>query len=196
MIGEAGSGSQALAEAQALRPDLVVVEPEVPEGGPPLVADLSRGAAGCAVLVLTGGGDEGAASRALQAGARGYLVKDCAPEELVRAIERVHDGELVLASGAAEAVLKDLGTDPERASGPLGLTAREGDVLGLVVQGRTNPEIARALCITEHTVKGHVARILRKLGVGNRVELAAHATRDGLATPAPVDGAGAPPKTP
>jgi DNA-binding NarL/FixJ family response regulator len=190
VIGEAASGPDALAAAQALAPDMVVVEPAVPNGGAQLVAALCRQVPGRAVLVLAQPGDDVAASRALQAGARGYLIKDCEPDHLVRTIERVNAGELVVAPEAARVMLREFaGEEARGAESGDALTAREREVLGLVAYGRTNPGIAQELSITEHTVKGHVAKILRKLRVDNRVQLAAYATQRRLGESVGLPGA-------
>jgi len=180
VIGEATSGPEALARIRALQPDVVVVDPAVPEGGPSLIAEICQEALACAVLVLTSSRGEGEARQALQAGARGYLDKDREPDDLVRAIERIHAGELVVGQAAADTVLKDLSGETSGTSGLSALTTREVEVLTLVVQGRTNPQIALELCITEHTAKAHLARILGKLGLENRVQLATYATQQGL----------------
>lgn len=180
VVGEAATGSEALAQARSLQPAVTVVEPDVPEGGPNLISELCRETPTCGVLVLTSGSPEDGAGRVLQAGARGYLDKSCEPDDLARAIERVHAGELVVSPGATDALLKDLGGETSREPAPSGLTEREVDVLRLVVQGRTNPEIARELCITEHTAKGHLAKILSKLALDNRVQLATYGLQHGL----------------
>lgn len=188
VVGEAGSAAEALARARSLRPDVVVVEPELPDGGPHLVAALAREPPGYAVLALALGHDETTASELLQAGARGYLLRDCEPEDLVRAIQRVHAGELIVAPTVVARVLQDAAGEPARSADSLALTEREREVVGLVARGCTNAQIARALTITGHTVKGHLARILGKLGLENRVQLAIYALHHGLAAP-PVDTA-------
>ena len=182
VVGEAATGAEARARARALRPDVVVVEPEVPDGGPGLVADLCRELSRCSVVVLTAGDGHDAASQALRAGARGYLRKACELDDLLRAIERVRVGELVVAPEVADGVLNGLGNERSPAPRADGLTGRELEVLRLISQGRTNPEIARELSITEHTVKGHLAKILGKLRLGNRVQLATYAMQRGIAT--------------
>lgn len=180
VVGEATSGPEALARIRALQPDVVVVDPKVPEGGPSLIADICQEAPAGAVLVLTSSHGEGEARLALQAGARGYLDKDREPDDLVRAIERIHAGDLVVAQVAAVNVLKDLSGDSSGAPGLSILTTREVEVLNLVVQGRTNPQIAQELCITEHTAKAHLAKLMGKLGLENRVQLATYATQQGF----------------
>ncbi|MBI3965364.1 MAG: response regulator transcription factor [Chloroflexi bacterium] len=183
VIAEAGTGHEARARARLHRPAVAVVEPEVPDGGVQLLADLCQETPDCAVLVLTSASDDAAASQALQAGARGYLRKSCTVEDLVHAIERVHAGDLVVAAALAPAVVKDLSGDGAREPDRLGLTPRELEVLQLVAKGHTNPQIARKLCITDHTVKGHLASTLAKLGLANRVQLATYATHHGLLPP-------------
>jgi DNA-binding NarL/FixJ family response regulator len=184
IIGETGNGRKAVCQAQSLRPDVVLVEPEVPDGGPQLVASLSGAAPGIAVLVLTLGSDNRSARHMLLAGARGYLRKDCEPQDIVRAIERVRAGELVLGPGTSDSLLRELDGEHPRGSALDGLSGRELEVLHLITEGSTNPEIARGLYITENTVKGHVTKILGKLALENRVQLATYALRHELAPPA------------
>lgn len=187
VVGDAASGEGGLGQVQSLRPDVVLVEPEVPDGGSTLVANLHAAAPECALVVLTLGSDESSVRRTLLAGARAYLRKDCEPQELVRVIERVAAGELVLGRGVSESIL--LIEDDHPHGSPLeGLSERELEVLRLIAQGLSNPEIASALCITENTVKGHVTRILDKLGLENRVQIATYALSHGLAGWPPRSG--------
>jgi len=182
VVAQAAAAADALAQARSLQPDVVVLDPAMPDGGPRLVAELCREAAGCAVLVLTLGDGTDQASPLLRVGARGYLQKNCESyefQDIVRAIQRVHAGELIVAPEAAAGVLQNLRGDAARTPAERELTGREHEVLQLVARGCTNPDIARALCITEHTVKGHLAKILRKLGLENRVQLATYAVRQG-----------------
>jgi DNA-binding NarL/FixJ family response regulator len=182
VVGQAATTAAALAQVRSLQPDVVVLDPVVPDGGLQLVAELCRVASACAVLVLTLGDDTGDASSLLRAGARGYLHKNCEScdlEDIALAIRRVHTGELVVAPTAAAEVLQELRGDAVRTRSGRELTDREQEVLQLVAQGCTNADIGRALCITEHTVKGHLAKILRKLGLDNRVQLATYAVRRG-----------------
>ena len=98
VVGEADAGMEALALARTAQPDVVIVEPAVPGGGLKLIAELCREVPRCAILVLTEPTNDDAVGGALKAGARGYLQKSCEPEDLVRTIERVHLGELVVAA--------------------------------------------------------------------------------------------------
>jgi DNA-binding NarL/FixJ family response regulator len=182
VVAQAGTGNDGLALVQSLKPDVVIVEPSVSNGGTELIAQLSQAVNGGVVIALTDSAREAGAisvGEALQAGARGYLDKYCEPEDLIRAIERVRLGE-VLVSAKAEAVGHE--APAGGSAGPDGppLTNREREVVRLVVEGRTNADIARAMCITEHTAKGYLAQILRKLAVDNRVQLATFALQQGL----------------
>ena len=177
VVGEADTGIEALALARAVKPDVVIVETSVPAGGLKLLTELSRELPHGAMLVLTEASSDPGVSGALQAGARGYLQKSCDPEALVRTIERVHLGELVVAAQAAP-LLNGHGRLHPRSET---LTDRELEVLRLVARGRTNPGIAHELGITEHTAKEHLANILDKLGLENRVQVATYAVHHGLA---------------
>jgi two-component system, NarL family, response regulator LiaR len=185
VAGEAESGEQARAQASSLQPDVIVVEPEVPGGGDALIADLQREAPESVLLVLTAGMTD-VSRRALAAGVRGCIQKDCDPGDVAQAIKRVHAGELVVAP-AVVASMVSTASNPGNGTVSAGLTERELDVLRLVTMGRTNPEIALELFITEHTVKGHLANILSKLSLDNRVQLATYALQNGLALPTNID---------
>ena len=181
VVGDAASGNEALSLAGACRPDVVVVEPESPEGGVDLIARLCEEFPASAVIVLSHCYDD-AAKNSLLAGARGCIDKTCEPQDLVRAIQRVHAGEIVMAPEMIDTILESLNGNEAPSPVHNGLTERELEVLQLVVAGLTNPEIARKLYITDHTVKGHLAKILGKLGLDNRVQLATYALQHGLVT--------------
>lgn len=184
VVGEAGSGPDALAGAEATQPDVVVVDPSVPGGGSSLVTDLSLKLAGRPIIVLSQDGNQASAGRALQAGARGYLQRDCEIDTLVHAIELVHEGQLVLAPASVGEALAEQTARRSHHAGRHTLTRREAEVLQLVAQGQTNHEIGNELFITEYTVKAHLAHLLGKLGLANRVQLATFATQRGIPTPA------------
>ncbi len=176
IVGEAETGSEALAAARAAAPDVIVVDPRIGNPGASIVGELCAEMPDAAILVLTQEGEPGLVARALHDGARGYLNKQCGVEELAQGIERVYSGELVLSAALTDPAVRGLSAGPNA-----GLTRRELDLLPLVARGQTNQQIAGALCITEHTVKAHLARILRKLGMGNRVQLASYAAQHGMA---------------
>ena len=184
VVGDVDSGDRGVAEVRSLQPDVVVVDPGFPNGGPSLVAEICAAASGGAVIVLTDSWEHVDARETLLVGARGYLLKTSGLDDVVRMIERVHAGELVLASVVAATLMNDFAAEQARVSSLDGLTDRELEVLPLIAKGLTNSEIAVELVITEHTVKGHLAKILGKLGLGNRVLLAAYAHQHGLIEPA------------
>ena len=177
VVGEADNGMAAHSLARVAQPDVVIVDTTVPGAGLELVTDLCHAVPGCAVLVLTQQASDDAVSGALQAGARGYMLKSCEPEDLVRTIERIHLGEVVV-TAQTTSLRNGLVHLPGQ---PDGLTERELEVLRLVARGRTNPSIAHELSITEYTAKEHLANILAKLGLENRVQIATYAVHHGLA---------------
>lgn len=181
IAGEAGNGTEALAQIRANAIDVVLVDPAVPEGGPKLVADLCGQDPSPAVVVLTAGAQHGAVARMLQQGVRGYLEKDCDIEAVARCIERVYAGEVVIGPTAADSLPQDFTAFRRPAAADL--THRELEVLRLVADGRTNAEVGKRLYITEHTVKSHLARMLGKLGFDNRVQLATFAAQQSIVAP-------------
>jgi len=181
VIGQAGDATQAVIRAKALRPDVAVLESGAREPDPDAVRQLTD--AGCSVLVIASPRADGA-SRVLQAGGRGYLSSDCDLQELERAIQRVHAGDVVVAARPPRHFLEEVGHEPA-AERHTSLTPRELEVLRHVAMGRTNAEIADDLCITEPTTKGHIAKILSKLGLNNRTQLAAYAISHDLVEPTP-----------
>ncbi|MFE2042431.1 response regulator [Streptomyces sp. NPDC059477] len=167
VIGEAGSGEEALALARKLRPDVVLMDLQLGEGMDGvattrhLVADRSP-AGGPHVLVLTTYDTDADITRAIEAGATGYLLKAEGPDELFAAIHAAAEGRTALSPPVAGRVMAQL-----RSPAPT-LTARERDILTHLAQGLPNREIARALFISEATVKTHLRRMYDKLGVDTR----------------------------
>jgi len=174
VAGEAGDGPAAISLAGSVSPDVVLLDLKLP--GMDGVAVLSELAGKYRVLVLTSATDPVWADRALRAGASGVVYKDIDPDALVRAIRSVHDGNVLLAVGAAAS----LRGGPAGRGGSLdALTPREREVLGHIAAGRSNREIARALHVSEKTVKAHVSSVLAKLGVQDRTQAAVLAVRHG-----------------
>jgi DNA-binding NarL/FixJ family response regulator len=175
VAGEAGDGPAAIAQAGSASPDVVLLDLKLP--GMDGVAVLSELAGKYRVLVLTSATDPQWADRAMRAGAAGVVYKDIDPDALVRAIRSVHDGNVLLAPGAAAA----LRGGPAGRGGSLdALTGREREVLKHITAGRSNREIARELHVAEKTVKAHVSSVLAKLGVQDRTQAAVLAVRHGL----------------
>jgi DNA-binding NarL/FixJ family response regulator len=180
VVGEAADGSEAVRLAGALRPDVILLDLEMP--GTDGVAALERlRDAGSEVraVVFTAYDTDERILGALRAGARGYLLKGASRAEIFDAVRTVYAGGSLLQPGATARVLEHLGRGDERAQANQ-LTPRELEVLGLISEGLQNSEIAERLFVTERTVKFHVSSILAKLGADNRTEAVAIAARRGL----------------
>ncbi|MBK9726265.1 MAG: response regulator transcription factor [Actinomycetales bacterium] len=177
IIGEAADGIQALEVATRLRPDVLLVDIRMPglDG-----VEVTRRLAGpdvadpMAVVVITTFDLDEYVLGALRAGARGFLLKDAGPDLLVQAVHAAAHGDALIAPNVTRRLLATLVDHaPERVTQPVDpLTEREEEVLALLARGRTNAEIAAELFIGLSTVKSHVASLMAKLGVRNRVEIA------------------------
>jgi DNA-binding NarL/FixJ family response regulator len=172
VAGEAGDGDTALALAAEHTPDVILLDLKLPGvDGIAVLGALKARDSTARVLVLTSATEPALASLALRSGAAGLLYKDVDPDALVRAIRSVHDGHLLLAAEAAVTLM------PASGSGLDALTSREREVLTELTHGRSNREVARALRISEKTVKAHVSSVLAKLGVQDRTQAALLAVR-------------------
>jgi DNA-binding NarL/FixJ family response regulator len=177
VAGEAGDAATALALAAERVPDVILLDLKLPgPDGIAVLGELKARDSAARVLVLTSDTEPAAASLALRSGAAGVLYKDVDPDALVRAIRSVHDGHLLLAPEAAGTLLHGAGAG--RPGAPLdALTTREREILAQLATGRSNREIARALHLSEKTVKTHVSSVLAKLGVADRTQAALLAVR-------------------
>jgi DNA-binding NarL/FixJ family response regulator len=175
VAGEAGDGATALALAAEHAPDVILLDLKLPGlDGIGVLGELQGRSTTSRVLVLTSATEPSSASLALRSGAAGVVYKDIDPDALVRAIRAVHDGQLLLAPEAAGSLLRSA----HLAWGGLdALTSREREVLAELAKGRSNREIARALHVSEKTVKAHVSSVLAKLGVQDRTQAALLAVR-------------------
>lgn len=178
VVGAAATAEAATALAERLRPDVILLDLELPgaDGAEALPA-LRAAAPGARVLIFTAFGAEERIFGALRAGASGYLLKGAPAEEIARAIRAVYAGGAYLDAGVAAKVVA--GARGEAARGP-GLTPREREVLQAVSEGRTNGQIGRALGIAERTVKFHVGSVLEKLGAESRAQAVRIAMERGL----------------
>jgi DNA-binding NarL/FixJ family response regulator len=182
VAGEAGDAAAALALAAEHAPDVVLLDLKLPgTDGIAVLGELKARGSAARVLVLTSDTEPTAASLAVRSGAAGVLYKDVDPDALVRAIRSVHDGHLVLAPEAARTLMRVAGPGNPGA-GLDALTTREREVLAQLATGRSNREIARALRVSEKTVKAHVSSVLAKLGVADRTQAALLAVRHERAT--------------
>ncbi len=180
VVGEAADGAEGVALAGELQPDVILMDVKMPgtDGVEALrrLRDLDHRAR---VLVVTSFTEQRTVVPALRAGAAGYVYKDVDPDALAGAIRSVHAGHVLLQPEVAGALLsqEEGGSGAGRAGS---LTEREREVLGLIADGRANREIARALVLSEKTVKTHVSNILMKLDLADRTQAALWAVRHGL----------------
>jgi DNA-binding NarL/FixJ family response regulator len=176
VVGEAADGESAVAQAEALRPDVILLDLRMPgSDGVAALRELAARRNPARVLVVTSFTEPAAVLPAVRAGAAGYVYKDVDPPALAAAIRSVHLGHTLLHPDVARVLVGG-----EAAADPARLTPREREVLVEVGRGRSNREIARALGLAEKTVKTHVSAILAKLGVQDRTQAALYAVRAGL----------------
>ncbi|MEU4684455.1 response regulator [Streptomyces xinghaiensis] len=180
VVGEASDGDEGVTRAEELRPDIVLMDVRMPgTDGIEALRKLRELENPARVLVVTSFTEQRTVVPALRAGASGYVYKDVDPDALACAIRSVHAGHTVLQSEVAGALLAQEGDRAGQGRAGV-LTDRERDVLGLLADGRSNREIARALVLSEKTVKTHVSNILMKLDVSDRTQAALWAVRHGL----------------
>jgi len=178
-VGEAGSVDESIERCESLEPDVVLMDIKMAGEHDGILATkiIRERFPSIQVLILSSFYDSAMVTQAIQAGAKGYLLKDVSTEELAQAIRLTHTGKLTLAPEAAQALMGG-----HQAVDPIGkdLTERQVEVLNLLVKGLTNQEIAEQLYITSYTARHHVSEILAKLHANNRAEAAAIAIKKGL----------------
>ncbi|MEU4153877.1 response regulator transcription factor [Streptomyces sp. NPDC026659] len=180
VVGEAADGAEGVAQAEELRPEVVLMDVKMPGmDGIEALRRLRELANPARVLIVTSFTERRTVVPALRAGAAGYVYKDVDPDALAAAIRSVHAGHVLLQAEVADALLSQEETNPGQGRGG-SLTDREREVLGLIADGRSNREIARALVLSEKTVKTHVSNILMKLDLADRTQAALWAVRHGV----------------
>ena len=186
VVATASTGAEALARARATRPQVVVLDLQIPPPtGVEVTATLVQEDPTVRVLILSASGEQGDVLDAVKAGATGYLVKSASSEELLSAVRRVAGGDTVFTPGLAGLVLGEYRRLSEHPQGSSGvptprLTDRETEVLRLVAKGLSYRQIAERLVLSHRTVQNHVQNTLGKLQMHNRVQLVRYAIEQGL----------------
>jgi DNA-binding NarL/FixJ family response regulator len=188
VAGEAADGSQALAQARKLDPDVILMDVRMPGmDGIQATAQLVRGGSRARILMLTTFNIDQYVYHAMKAGASGFLLKNASREQLTSAVRTVAAGETLLAPAITRRLIEDFCSGPapstpaDSATGHL--SQRELDVTRLVAQGMSNAEIAARLYLSETTIKSHIAHTLAKLGLRDRVQIAIFAYENGIVRP-------------
>ena len=185
VVGEAGTGAEALDVIAVNNPDVALVDVRMPEMDGIKATRRIVAASACRVLMLTTFDLDEHVYDAFRAGATGFLLKTVSPEDLVAAVRAAHAGDALLAPAITRRLVERFVAAPNPANDDRlhTLTERERDVLRLIAQGKSNNEIAGELFVSHGTVKTHVGRILTKLGLRDRVQAVVLAYETGLVRP-------------
>ena len=188
IVGEASDGREALALARELEPDVVLMDVRMPElDGLEATRELTAGTESPRVVMLTTFDTAEVVYEAMRAGASGFLVKDLPPEQLAAGIRTIASGDALLAPAVTRHLIEEFVRRPPAGTAEAPaleeLTERERDVLQLLARGRSNAEIAAELVVSEATVKTHVANVLRKLELRDRVQAVVFAYETGFVQP-------------
>ena len=183
VIGEATSGREAVEQALALQPDVILLDLQMPAGGGlGAIRELAQRPTNSHILVVTLFDDDESVFTALKAGARGYVLKDADEAEMIRAIQAVAEGEAIFSPAIAARMISYFAAPPTARAGDSlpALTEREREILTLIARGRSNAEIADDLTLSLKTVRNHASNIYNKLQVADRTQAALRAREAGL----------------
>jgi DNA-binding NarL/FixJ family response regulator len=187
VVGEAHNGGQAVELAEHLRPDIVIMDIEMPQmDGIEATRRLAKSSPGVAVLVLTMHEDDESLFSAMRAGARGYLLKGAEQDDVVRAIDAVGRGEAIFGPAVASRILRFFAAGPRPTEPFPELTPRELEILDLLASGLSNGEIAKKLFLSPKTISNNVSMIFDKLQVADRSKAIVQARRAGFGEGPPV----------
>lgn len=185
VVGEAGDGFTAVRMVKALGPDVVLMDIKMPRmDGLEATRQICGGNQAVKVIILTLYDQDEHVFEALRAGANGFLLKDCKPEQLAEAVRTAASGEAMLAPSVTRRLISEFARRPVLPSvatpGVAALTPREADVFKLLVRGLSNDEIAEVLVLGPNTIKSHVKHIYQKLNVRDRAQVVIYAYEMGL----------------
>ncbi len=173
IVGEASNGIEAIAQTEALQPDVVLMDLQMPLlDGATATASITHQFPNTKVIILTAEDQDGTIAQALRSGASGYLLKTTPTEDLIQTIALIHKGYTQLGPGLGQRLLDQLSTTPSLPDEWDNLTLREQEVARLIGTGMSNDEIAKQLCISKSTVKNHITKILQRLNVRDRTQVA------------------------
>jgi NarL family two-component system response regulator LiaR len=183
LIGEAENGADTVKRVLALKPDVVLMDLQMPVmSGTDAIIAIKAERPDARILVVTSFADDANVFPAIKAGAAGYLLKDSSPHDLLNAIRDVYNGRSSLHPIIARKVIQELNRPSDLPLTEEPLTARELEILRYIAQGMTNQEIGDELVLSERTVRTHVSHILSKLHLANRTQAALYALREGYAS--------------
>jgi NarL family two-component system response regulator LiaR len=184
VVGEAANGIEAVEKSQSLKPDIVLMDLQMPKmNGIEAIRAIKLNDPGMKVLVLTSFADDQNVFPAIKGGAFGYILKDALPNELLDAIRAIYGGQPSLHPVIAERLMREFAQPEKTTPREDPLTRREIEVLRLIAQGHSNHEIAEILVVSERTVTSHISNILEKLHLANRTQAALYAIKEGLVGP-------------
>ena len=181
VVGQAANGLEAVDQARKLQPDIILMDLQMPEmDGVEAIQKIKMESSDIGIIILTTFDTDDYIFRGIEAGARGYLLKDATPEEVLKAIHTVHQGESLIEPRVASRLLDRLGQLSHPPPPESALSHREIEVLQVMSTGAANKEIASQLLIGQSTVKTHIVRIFNKLNVSGRTEAVAEGVRKGI----------------